>query len=275
MMKKVDTFDELNTIIKEVGKGKGVTSNFFMLKEEIQWYINEKRMYYCIIKAGIYIICDEGEFYHLYYKLKTNMLLDDIKLDKPIMVKFVGHEARTDNNMLHTVELFSQIGFIQHSKTRRMIRENGKKFFNSCFSNDVIVRYAEIKDLKSIASIWKNSLDSLLHPLFEEKYICDLIKSRNVLCAENISGKIVGGLQMEKLRNSVMLWYIAIDKDIRYNGIGSLLVQKMIDISLKMDAKTTTVWVVEDNVNAIRFYKKLGYLFDGMYSYQYLLKASI
>ena len=52
---------------------------------------------------------------------------------------------------------------------------------------------------------------------------------------------------------------IVVKKDFRHNGIGSILLENLINYSKNMNMKTITLEVNENNLSAIRLYDKFSF----------------
>ncbi len=76
--------------------------------------------------------------------------------------------------------------------------------------------------------------------------------------------KIVGFAGIKILMDEADIMNIVVKKDYRNQGIGSLLLENLIDVSKNLNLTTITLEVMEENYPAIHLYRKLGFEQTGL-----------
>ena len=71
--------------------------------------------------------------------------------------------------------------------------------------------------------------------------------------------EIVGFAGILLIIDQVNIMNIVVKKDFRHNGIGSILLENLINYSKKLNLKTITLEVNENNLSAIRLYDKFSF----------------
>ncbi|MCX7817183.1 MAG: ribosomal protein S18-alanine N-acetyltransferase [Syntrophales bacterium] len=82
--------------------------------------------------------------------------------------------------------------------------------------------------------------------------------SRNYV-AKNDEGQILGFISFWVLKVETQLIQIAVDEGSKRRGIGSVLLQKMLDVSAELGIKEVSLEVSEKNRAAYKLYRKFGF----------------
>ena len=94
----------------------------------------------------------------------------------------------------------------------------------------------------------------------------------NVLCLVNSNDIVVAAILWNdrgKVRN---YGHVAVLSEYRHKGLGSIIMRYSIYDAIKKDMKVFKSWVAEDNVASLAMHRKLGFIKNGMISYQYLFE---
>ena len=114
-----------------------------------------------------------------------------------------------------------------------------------------------IEDLKSIKSILYSNFDKFWsYDVLEDELECD---NSYVIVAKNSENIIVGFAGLKVILDEANIMNIVVKKDFRHNGIGSILLDDLINYSQKLNIKTITLEVNENNLSAIRLYDKFSF----------------
>ncbi|MCG7345977.1 GNAT family N-acetyltransferase [Sporosarcina sp. ACRSL] len=97
------------------------------------------------------------------------------------------------------------------------------------------------------------------------KNIKHLLNNPHFVCfVASVDNKIVGGLTAYELEmydqegSSMYIYDLAVSKEYQRNGIGSMLIHKIIDFCKSKSIRDVFVQVDGDDQHAIQFYKKNG-----------------
>lgn len=111
-------------------------------------------------------------------------------------------------------------------------------------------------DIPRVAELDKNSLfESWSEKIYEESL---KNKSYNILVAK-LGNKTVGFISMYCAVDEGYICNIAVEKSHRKQGIGTSLISEIITYSQNKNLKFLTLEVRESNIEAIKFYEKLGF----------------
>ena len=114
-----------------------------------------------------------------------------------------------------------------------------------------------IEDLKSIKYILASDFDNFWsYDVLEEELECD---NSYVIVAKADENVIVGFAGLKVILDEADIMNIVVKKDFRHNGIGSFLLENLINHSKDLNLKTITLEVNENNLSAIRLYDKFSF----------------
>ena len=114
-----------------------------------------------------------------------------------------------------------------------------------------------IEDLKSIKNILASDFDNFWSfDVLEDELECD---NSYVIVAKNTDNTIVGFAGLKTILDEADIMNIVVKKDFRHNGIGSILLENLINYSKNTNMKTLTLEVNENNLSAIRLYDKFSF----------------
>ena len=114
-----------------------------------------------------------------------------------------------------------------------------------------------IEDLKSIKNVLASDFDNFWSfDVLEEELECD---NSYVIIAKVDENTIVGFAGLKVILDEADIMNIVVKKDFRHNGIGSVLLENLINYSTDLNLKTITLEVNENNLSAIRLYDKFSF----------------
>ena len=114
-----------------------------------------------------------------------------------------------------------------------------------------------IEDLKSIKNVLASDFDNFWsYDVLEEELECD---NSYVIVAKVDENTIVGFAGLKVILDEADIMNIVVKKDFRHNGIGSVLLENLINYSKDLNLKTITLEVNENNLSAIRLYDKFSF----------------
>lgn len=114
-----------------------------------------------------------------------------------------------------------------------------------------------IEDLKSIKNILASDFDNFWSfDVLEDELECD---NSYVIVAKSTDNTIVGFAGLKTILDEADIMNIVVKKDFRHNGIGSILLENLINYSKNTNMKTITLEVNENNLSAIRLYDKFSF----------------
>ncbi|MFS8159412.1 MAG: N-acetyltransferase family protein [Candidatus Roizmanbacteria bacterium] len=149
---------------------------------------------------------------------------------------------------------------------------------------EISVGPAQLKDAPGIAKVHVETWQSAYKGLMPDDYLASLsieqkterwkgILSKPEDNADTLvaqaDGKIVGFCSVSHCRDEDMsseigeLWSIYVDKDFSGQGVGSILLDKGLDILREQGYKKATLWVLTTNTKTIKWYESKGWKPEG------------
>lgn len=114
-----------------------------------------------------------------------------------------------------------------------------------------------IEDLNSIKNILASEFDNFWsYDVLEKELEC---YNSYVIVAKVDENTIVGFAGLKVILDEADIMNIVVKKDFRHNGIGSVLLENLINYSKDLNLKTITLEVNENNLSAIRLYDKFSF----------------
>lgn len=122
---------------------------------------------------------------------------------------------------------------------------------------EIKIEKMTIQDLEKIQNILISDFDDFWnYNILKQEF---LNENSYLLVAKTVDGTIVGFAGIQFILDEVNINNIVTKINYRNNGIGSKLLQKIIDISKEKNMKTITLEVNENNSYAISLYDKFGF----------------
>ena len=122
--------------------------------------------------------------------------------------------------------------------------------------DNIEIRIMNISDLDSISNILLTDFDDFwTYSVFKEELKNPNSKYILALEKDNIVG--FGGIW--KAVDDIHITNIVVKKSLRKNGIGSMLLNKLIELSKKENINSITLEVNTKNIPAIKLYEKYGF----------------
>jgi len=279
----VETVNDINhysALIKEsIIKDKQNISNCFLMPDGINRYTQNSRMFWERVQNGIIFICEEKDFYYLYFYLNNQeiTLYDKWreKFNKPVIIDLVHWESKKPQTLIGVENQLIINGFCQYKKYKRMLLDI---HINKNSSTDQIfqkisfyqIGYAQSSDHSKIQSVWRNTLDIYSTPMPSDNELVELIEKKQIICGFEKNNKLVAALQIGLNRNTCYINRIAVDKGHRRHGLAQALLNYC--FSFHHEVNKYFLWVEELNSPAIRLYLKNGFSFDGKKTNQLIMK---
>lgn len=125
---------------------------------------------------------------------------------------------------------------------------------------DIKIEKMTISDLKNIKDILQTEFDDFWNYKILEEELNSSNSHYIVAKAENELGtEIVGFAGIKVILDEADVMNIVVKNSKRNNKIGSLLLEHLTSLSKKLNCKSLSLEVNEDNLPAINLYKKFGF----------------
>ena len=134
--------------------------------------------------------------------------------------------------------------------------------------NNISYRVADLEDINDFIELIRNGNENYIDKIIYGCKGIDKFIFRNIENDESIlkyfvaqiENKIIGAMEIKILNSNIFLNYIAIDDKFRGKKIGSNLIKYGVeDLLKKYDYRNIQLDVFEDNIGALKLYKKIGF----------------
>lgn len=125
----------------------------------------------------------------------------------------------------------------------------------------VKIRKMEREDVNQVYQIEKELFSM---PWSKEDFLFALEKEKNLYLVALIENKVVGYCGLWGILDEGQITNVAIRKEKQGQGIGTLLLQQLLEQGYQNGLLEYTLEVRESNLNAIHVYKKLGFREEGV-----------
>lgn len=255
-MKKINNFDELNKLISMHFK-KGVYTNCFVSKEELQEYINKKRLFYTRYESGLLIFIKMQGYYNMKY------YINDVNCDfrfstrRKIVTEIAG---KTEKSLETIVEFFKGNQWNIVLNRLRFSCEESK--INESLEIEKIEKL-KLKDYAKIIKILRKNYDKYTGCIPLKENIKLDIKNGNFYCYKE-DNKILGILHICNKANKSEMRHLVVLKECRGKSIAKRLITRYL---IDAEEKSKQVWTSTNNEIAKNLFMSFGYEADGYVSY--------
>lgn len=255
-----------------------VQSNCFFVPSEITDMTERDRLYVQEYEEALVILVKEYYYARIYYYMKEQAQLPALeKSDFPMILDtvFRGEEEKALEKC--GVSVWLENGFIPYKRYRRM--ECLKESF--CPPDDQQEKQSEYpivslteQDYPQVAALWESSLDiysTLLPDRTEYAQYCEKGQVIGVRLKDGSVGAVI--MVIPKGRTGFMQ-HLVVSPKLRGLGMGRTLFCEATEyLFVQCGADKVNFWVDEENAHAIKIYQKMGYIYDGIVSRQFLLSG--
>ena len=267
MIKLIEKYEEISPLLKKYFK-PNIKTNHFMTESEYQQEIINKSLYYF---EGIFFLKKRKLDYRLTYMIndiKTNNKLKDIlsSLELPVVTEIVKRPTDTKTDELFSY--FENHGFEKILDRERMQLNEKTENIESKASNFKI-RFCKIDEMEPVKNILAKYFFVHTGCIPNDNELYNDLKFENILGAFSESNNLIGILHFSSVRGSAEIRHLAVEAEMRNNGVAGLLIQKY---HKEIVLKRGNLWVSANNKIAQNFYKKYGYEFDNWQSKVFILK---
>jgi GNAT superfamily N-acetyltransferase len=256
-LKAVKNIILLEKIIEEHSFKETLTNNYILL-EGFTKYIYEKKLWFWKGNSNLYLFVEKEGFYRLYYLINNIDAVDDFS-NLQIVFEVI---YRGKNKMpLKHIKYWKKNSFYSHL-TRDCYFLNAVSIspnFNKV--EGVTIEPPKNKeDILFAKKLIDENLDLHTGDRLSLQEIENFVSRGLLFCAYK-NDTMCGMLQADLRNNIYWLSHIVVDKDYRGMGLANLLVDNYLNEGLKLQVKQFQLWVIEDNIPAVKLYKKRGFAY--------------
>ncbi len=274
-MQAVRDVGQFTALIKEVrAKGGGLLTNWFFFLGDVERYTQQRNLFWVAHPSGVLFYKEETDLLNLYYYFAADLLQPAAlqKLQKPVVLDLVSAGVEPDLAVQRMYTYWMSNGFVLYKTYRRMVLEIKEPTIAAESSALLPVGYrfgfARVEHLAEIQSLWRSSLDSLSTALPDQAELSAILENQQIPCVFAADGKIAAALQYDQRGNVVTIKHVATAAAHRRHGLAKALRDFL--FAKEAIPRKYLLWVDENNLPAVEFYKASGFSFDGRVTFQLL-----
>lgn len=270
---RLESVGQFSALVKQVkADHPKVSTNCYLLPNDIADFCLQNRMQYVLLDAGVYFLCDMGNFYRVYYYLNPDMALGAFQpMDKPMVIEFVTANGRIRPGDEATERNLLDARFSLNTQSLRLQRITGALPY--AVPDGFVIRPAKPGDGDAVYALWLAVFDPVRNLLPSREALSASVEKGEVLCAFAADGHLAGALQAEFGRGIGITWHIAVEEASRGKGLYWPLLHAYYALAEEKGIEKHHMWVEEDNTRVLDTVARHGYACDGVRSRQYVLKS--
>lgn len=257
-MNLIKDIESLNDLIQKHFVKNTLTNNYVLADSYLK-YIAENKLYSVSTTSNVCILVKKPDFYQLYYYINNQEEQIRLDVDKPITMEIL---YRSESQ--RPVEIFlywEKCGFKQHLTRDNMVASFQQLSVPTGIASKVEIRLAESEaDIIFTKQLIETTLDKYTGDVLTYEEVRSFVENKNVICA-SLEGKLCGILQFEIKNNVVWLGHISVAEGFRGKGVANELVRSYIVSNAKQPNTRYQLWVIQDNIGAVKLYHKFGFIF--------------
>jgi len=270
-MIKLNSNEAINKILEmRLSLKSRLRTNCIYTSAQVKELIVSKNMTSFGFENSIFLIEEIENFFKLYFYISDeNDLLNINKIknfiESDFLISFVQKESKILD--IYRIKLES-LNFNQYKSYLRLYAiPKNINFIEGPIKN---IEFAKKDDIYEIRELLDLELDIYTDKIATVEELKNLIQKKNVLCVKKYN-EICGILIFEDTGKVSYLRCLCVSKKYRKQKIGLNLLSNYLYIHKESFLKFT-LWVESKNTPAINLYKKINYISDNLYNFNFLYK---
>jgi GNAT superfamily N-acetyltransferase len=257
-MKLITSIEILNEITSNYFLKKTITNNYLLPAAYLQ-LIDDKKIFFIVGNTNCLLFVEKNGFYRLFYYINNLSEILEVISNKPIVMEILFRgESHKQQGIFNYWE---KCGFKKHLTRDNLVASFKQMTLPKEQLSGLKWKYANT-ELETIFTqkLLENSLDEYTGDRLSSEEVKSYVKNNNIICAywEN---ELAGALQFEIKNNIVWLGHIAVSPKFRGKGIAKELVKVYIEVNKTTPSTRYQLWVINDNLSAVRLYNRFGFIY--------------
>lgn len=246
---------------------KETLTNNYILAKEYEDHITNNRLWYWTSDSNLFLFLEKEGFFRLYYLVNNTSIQHDFGTLKLVLEIIYRGEKHLP---LSHIDYWTKNGFQKHlsrdcyflKASKLSLEDNIGEGFNILpvkdipdikFAKNLIDQYLDIYtgDRLTLQQLQKFSNQEFLYVAFKNDIPC-------------------GMLQAELKNNVFWLGHLVVHEDFRGLGLAHNLVNYYLEQGLKYEVNQFQLWVINDNLPAVKLYKNKGFNYLNKSTYSML-----
>lgn len=254
-------------------------TNCFLMPEEINALISQKRIFIKSYSEWLIIICQRDDYSNFYYYTTESSSTSCVKEflntieDDDIYIDVV---SRFGNGDLATPEKLVANGCAVKYKTYQRMQLSLKNVESDLFNVKLPEGYKfslDYCDYTALMDLWKQTLDEKSTPLPQKEELLQLCKAQKLLTVLNEDNELAGVVILSASSKQALIQHLAVANNHRRKGLAMNLIKSLLSQAIQCNLKNIKLWVDCNNSSAIALYNQLNFKPDGMLCEQLYMKG--
>ncbi|MCI8331589.1 MAG: GNAT family N-acetyltransferase [Clostridiales bacterium] len=276
-MVKIESSTHFKLWVSKAKENGFTLSNCYYTADKLAVLIGQERLMVLETPFAVLFLEKEDGFYRCCYYISPDRPIDVIRMDRPVVIEYIYKNKLSPKNQAELARL-EQMGFTLGRKSARMTMHANEA---ACASNSsVSVEWARPGDEDAILALFSVAFDPLYAYFPEKDELTKVISASNAApleAKENAlfciyeGNHVCAALYGQRQISTASIRMLAAEPSSQGKGYGKALLFRY---HQEFAANTVRFmhWVDSENQHAVQFYQKYGYLFDGCYAHEYVLR---
>ena len=284
-MKEITSLKDYYDLIKETKKRYKISfSNMYCMTDEVQRYINLRRLYFLELENGIAFVLNEERYYKLCLYADSSVPFCVPRLDKKILMRSIYRENLKNDSMLGIEKSLIQNGF-QKAGTSVQIQGNPSEIIDKKKSIKRCIGIIERNGYRIVQadSSMLEAIENLLEEVpFVHDYHVDFktaeekqqnLKQGGYLCVVDACGKVCAATVTWVRGRLADGGAIAVGEEFKLLGLAPVICYERLRLLKEQEVESLQGWVLLDNEASIRYHKSMGFEFMDRYADEWILEV--
>lgn len=259
-MKKIESLEELNSILK-VFEGLKYDTNAYFFEKELLRLIHHNKLFFKSYDKNLllYVYNDEVNFYEVYYYIKDRSIPVNI-LDNSSFVMEIPYRG-AKNFPIALVEYWNKSGFENH--INRDLLGLNKPDVNSFIFSTSDIDYLIIDDIEQVGNIYnsiRDTFDLYTGDILTIDEVRVSIENKEIVGAYK-DGNLAGFIKFYEKNKVSWIGHLVVFPEYGGNGIGKNLVGYYLTLRTRQGFNNFQQWVISNNKAALKLYNNFGFKF--------------
>lgn len=276
-MEEIASAAQFGGMVKEFKKKWGrVQTNCCMLPAEVQELAARRKLF---VEAQDEVLCffvRETDCSRLYYYMKEDAALPGTEgWDRPVVIDCVFRGQEDAALEKCGAERWRARGFAPYKRNRRM-ECTRERFLPPADEEEMrrafpVVRLAP-EDYEGVSRLWRGSLDCRSVPFWDQEEFAGACGRGEILGIRLADGAVGTVITVIPRGKTSFMEHLVVSRELRGRGMGrTAFCGASMQLFETYGAEKINFWVEETNAHAIAIYERMGYVYDGTVSRQFLL----
>ncbi len=284
-MKKIENIEEYLKIIKHIKKQcRCPVTNMFWSLEAVERYIKLERLFFEERGKKGYFICDEENYYRIFYYIDANDRLDIESLSKPIAIRNI-YKLNGKKNGLQEFEkelvksgfekLYSAVEMYVPLELGEKLKKQKAVYERVLKKGNFNVSFLKQKDLDDMLELRKETAEFHVYNFMYKSYeeFIEEIVNQQYIGIFNSKEELCACMYIAQGTNSRIGDFMCVKEKYKMKyGLGGALMSYVLDNAINEFRQKYVSWCEQENFEAMKFHENIGFVNTGKASDEWVLE---